>query len=408
MIFIYGKITSEVIYLILSKINHLTKEEIIKNGSIFTPEHIVKIARSWLINNITKSDIIIDFGVGYGAFIYQFSDLVDRKIATDIDEKSIALINQNFDNIETYVENSLKNISREKYNISDDERLIIIGNPPYNDVTSQYKKGEKGETTMDDIVYSRDLGISFMKMYSLLNPEYICILHPLSYLIKKTNFNSLKFFKDNYLLDRAMIFSSNEFESIKKGNAEFPVCLALYKRNIGNCMDFEYIKNFKFEVLYSDKYFILNNFKLIDGWVEKYPKKDSKKPLDLQFYTIRDINALKRNKTFIIGDVSNGIKVEIPSLYKYAWLDYFKNNFKPNNYYIYGNLSPLYSDRLEDLNVKKELISYIYHSNKIVRDFLENNNLKETVANYYGICEFVDKWSLLEEILLSILNHQTI
>ena len=117
---------------------------------------------------------------------------------------------------------------------------------------------------------------------------------------------------------------------------------------------------------------------------------------------------MKRNKTFIIGDVSNGVKVEISSLYKYAWLDYFKNNFKPDNYYIYGNLSPLYSDRLEDLNVKKELISYIYHSNKIVRDFLENNNLKETVANYYGICEFVDKWPFLEEILLSILNQQTI
>lgn len=390
--------------MILSKNSHLTKEDIIKNGSIFTPEHIVKIAYSWLSNKINRNDVIVDFGVGYGAFIHQFSDLSDRCMVTDIDEQSIDFINQNFENIETFVENSLENISRLKYQIQDNDRVIIIGNPPYNDVTSQYKKGEKGSISMDEIVYSRDLGISFMKMYSILKPEYICILHPLSYLIKKTNFNSLKYFKNDYCLENALIFSSNEFESIKKSNSEFPVCLALYRRHVNYNMSFKHIQNFKFSVLNSNQVFELDNFKIIDDWVEKYPKKGNKKPTDLQFYTIRDINALKRNKTFLIGDVANGIKVEIESLYKYAWLDYFKNNFKPGNFYLFGNLSPLYSDNLEQAEVKKELINYIYVTNKIVKDYIDTNNLKSIVTEYYGLHDFEDKWPLLDSIMASILN----
>lgn len=386
----------------LSKNGHLTKEDIIKNGSIFTPEHIVKIAKDWLSDSIKKNDVVIDFGVGYGAFIHQFSSLTERCIATDIDEQSISFINHYFPNITTFHENSLENINREKYALSSDDKVIVIGNPPYNDITSQYKKGEKGSFQMDEAVYSRDLGISFMKMYSLLNPEYICVLHPLSYLIKKTNFNSLKFFKENYLLEKGLIFSSSEFESINKTNAEFPVCLTLYKRIANVNMSFDYIQNFEFTILNSNKVFSLNKYTLIDGWVNKYPNKKTKQPEDLQFYTLRDINALRRNKTFLTGDVANGVTVNIDTLYKYAWLDFFKNNFEPNNLFIYGNLSPLYSDEIEADDIKRDLISYIYNNNEIVKNYINENNLSQTIFDFYKMSSFDYNPNRLNEILNSL------
>ena len=395
----------EVIKLTLSKIEHLTKEDIIKNGSIFTPNYIVEIAKKWLKDKVSRNDFMIDFGVGYGAFISKFIENTSNLIATDIDEDSINLVKQLFPEIHVVLENSLMNISRHKYGINELDKLFIIGNPPYNDLTSQYKKGEKGSIEMDEKVISRDLGISFMKMYSLLKPEYICILHPLSYLIKKTNFNSLKHFKNDYQLEKALIFSSNEFESIKKSNAEFPVCLALYKRHVGFEMDFEYIQKFKFSILNSDEIFILEDFKQIDGWVDKYPKKDGKKPTDLQFYTIRDINALKRNRSFLVGDIANGIKVDLESLYKYAWLDYFKNNFQPKNSYLFGNLSPLYSIEVEDLEVKKELISYIYMNNKVVKEYIDSNNLIPLLVHYYSLKDFTVNYPLLEKIITQIVSR---
>jgi len=391
----------EVETMTLSKNMHLTKEDIIKNGSVFTPDHIVDIAKTWLENEINENDTIIDFGVGYGAFISKFTSLSNNCIATDVDEKSISFINEYFPNINAFHENSLINISRKKYNLNSNNRVFIIGNPPYNDVTSQYKKGKKGNFNMDEKVYSRDLGVSFMKMYALLEPECICILHPLSYLIKKTNFSSLKFFKDNYLLKKGLIFSSKEFESINKSNAEFPVCLALYKRIPNVNMDFNYIRNFVFSILDNNKTFSLRDYKTIDGWVNKYPKKNSKKPTDLQFYTIRDINALKRNKSFLVGKVANGVKVEIESLYKYAWLDYFKNNFTSDNMFIYGNLSPLYSEAIEKDSSKKSLISYIYNNNNIVKDFIDNNNLEMSVKKFYDMDSFNYCDSYLKEILES-------
>ena len=172
------------IELTLSKIEHLSKEDIIKNGSIFTPQHIVKIAEKWLSDKINDNDFIIDFGVGYGAFISEFLNYSNNLIATDIDESSIKLVSSLFPKVKVILENSLINISRSKYGINESDTIIIIGNPPYNDLTSQYKKGQKGNLEIDDSIRARDLGISFLKMYALLQPEYICILHPLSYLIK--------------------------------------------------------------------------------------------------------------------------------------------------------------------------------------------------------------------------------
>ena len=357
----------------LSVNTHLSKEEIIKNGSFFTPNYIVNLVVDQVKDKLSNETVVIDFGVGYGAFASAFLNLPHKRIiATDNDEKSIEFVNKYIDGVDTYLENSLLNINREKYGLNNDE-LIIIGNPPYNDVTSQYKKGEKGHFEMDEDVSARDLGISFLKMYAKLGPKFICVLHPLSYLIKKTNFSSLGSFKDNYRLVSGIIFSSKHFESIKKNNIEFPVVAALYERQQGG-MDFEYIQNFEFNIYLKDVTFTISSYKTIDGIVKKYPSKD-KSDDDLQFYTLRDINALKRNKTFLTGHCANGIKITKDNIHYYAWLDLFKHNFTAGDYdFLFGNLSPLITEKIEDNDFKTRLISYVLNENKVVNNYYKNND----------------------------------
>lgn len=359
----------------LSKINHLSKEDIIKNGSIFTPEYIVNLVLNLCRPYITQSTVFGDLGAGYGAFIDAFKSLNCRIFGTDCDETSINFLRQNFDNINFYYENSLQNILREKYSLTIDDELFIIGNPPYNDTTSKYKKGEKGTLICDEDVKSRDFGISFLKAYNKLSAKYICVLHPLAYLIKKSNFNSLKEFKDNYKLLKGVIFSSSEFESIKKGNSEFPVVAALYEKNKSG-MDYEYIKNFEFKILNSENTFTLASFKTIDGIVNKYPKKE--KLGLLQFYTLRDMNALLRNAAFIDGNISNGLDVTLDNLPEYAWLFFLKNNFSPSSYqFLYGNLSPLWTDKVHKAEFKNCIVSYAANKCPLILKYYSKNQLEE-------------------------------
>lgn len=380
----------------LSKNIHLKINETIKNGSFYTPDNITKIAYDYISSFIEKDDNIIDFGCGYGAFISRFTKLKDiNLIATDYDKTSYEFVSENFKNVKTIFENSLLNISRDKYNLSENDRLIVIGNPPYNDTTSFHKKGQKGYFDVDIDVKSRDLGMSFMKMYNKLKADYICILHPLAYLIKERNFLLLKDFFINYKPIDATIFSSSLFENIKKTNSKFPVVLITYKRSEMCRYTFDDISKFEFNILNSNNKFILNNYKTIDNWVTKYPtkNKDSKK---IKFYTLRDINALSRNKTFIDKEISNSVDIELNDLYKYAWIDYFKNNFKPKNMYLYANLSPLIFDDINDDNIKKILISYVYNNNEILKNFIIKNNLDKDIKNIYNMESFNYNYDILK------------
>lgn len=355
----------------ISKVSHLEEGEMIKNGSFFTPESIVLEVKEYVKEFIHLDTTIIDFGAGYGAFSKEFLDAGAKKvIATEVDHYSCEVLKRQFPKLDVVEENSLKNISKKKY--LTDGNLIVIGNPPYNDVTSQYKKGEKGEEEMDESVVSRDLGIAFLKMFSEIEADVVCVLHPLSYLIKKNNFSSLKQFKDNYRLIKGTIFPSSMFESIKKNNIPFPVIIGLYKRDWRG-MTYDYIKDFVFDIFQENLSFCLYDFKTIDGKVNKYPTKE-KKPSDLQFYTIRDINALRRNKSFLTGFCQNGIKMNEQELYLYAWLDYFKNYFNPEQYYIFGNLSPLLPKTIElGPKFKNELEKYIVNTNDVVKKFVQEN-----------------------------------
>ena len=361
-----------------SNIKHLSKEEIIKNGSIFTPQYLVTLVSELLDEYISLNSVIGDFGSGYGAFLQQFGGKGKRCFATEYDKMSYRLLKKEYPKIQIYHENSLLNISRNKYKLSAEDELIVVGNPPYNDVTSLYKKGEKGSLICDESVSSRDLGVSFLKTYSKLEAKYICVLHPLAYLIKKNNFRSLGFFKENYKLIKSIIFSSKHFKSIKKTNSDFPVVASLYERNLQG-MNFNFIYDFEFNVYNSCKKIVFSNIKTIDNIVDKYPKKG--KHNGLQFYTLRDINALMRNTTFIEGDVSNGVEVQIESLYKYGWILFFKNNFKPQkNKYIYGNLSPLYPKKVTK-EFKNASAYYAFNNNLLVRKYFSIKDMENEYGN---------------------------
>lgn len=373
-----------------SKNTHLSKDDVIKNGSIYTPQYLVDLVYSQIINYIDKETVISDFCSGYGVFIEKFQIIGKYCFGTEIDEYCCEKLKIIYPSIKIFKENSLINVSREKYGLESNEKLVIIGNPPYNDTTSQYKKNQKGVLNCDSDLISRDFGISFLKAYNKLNAEFICVLHPLTYLIKKVNFNSLGSFKDNYKLIDATIFSSKEFIGIKKTNLDFPVVSALYKKD-NNGMDYNYIKNFSFSILNSLDKLVLNKITTIDGYVQKYPFKS--KINGLQFYTLRDINALLRNTAFC-ENKSNGIKITDETLYQYCWLYFFKNNFSPpKNKFVYGNLSPLYTDKLNNKDFKNSIVSYTYNNCELLHKYYS----KEKIESLYG-CLTTDYTLIFEEL----------
>ena len=171
-------------------------------------------------------------------------------------------------------------------------------------------------------------------------------------------------------------------------------------------MSFDYIKNFKFEILDdSDKFFKLNNFQFIDDYVRKYqPKKNEDKISDIgiYFYPLRDINQLKRNKTFIInGNGNKHIKVMLNNFYKYQYIDTFKKLFNPKDMWLYGNISPFMDKKFIE-NHKKEFVIYSLQTNKELINKLDKEN-KRKIMEYYNIKE--NDFNDLNKLTLMIQQH---
>lgn len=386
--------------------NHLTKEEQIQLGSYYTHEKLVKKVYEYIKPYILKNKenvIIFDNAAGFGAFVLELKDYEYR--ASDSDPKAFSFLKKNLDNKKIYYSNSLMNVSREKYNIQRDSFLVMIGNPPYNDTTSEFRNGKKGKNLADEDLFDRDLGVSFLKSYNKLKADIVCVLHPLSYLIKKTNFNRLKIYKNNYILNKGIIFPSSWFH--KTGSIKFPIMIGLYERNEEG-MDYDYIKNFEFSILDNPKKFILSNYETTDGYINKYPprKKDLQiSPIGLYYYTFRDFNSLIKNTSFMNKKHYNGIVVTLQNFYKYAYLYSLKSLFKPKNIWIYGNLSPLVNKNLLEKN-KNLFIDYALQCNHVLKNIDEN--IKMEIASYYGIdIDNLHNIKVLEKIIISLLKTLT-
>lgn len=362
---------------------HLPKNERIQLGSYYTPEKLVKLVHEFIkpyIENKKKDVILFDSAGGCGAFLFDMRHY-DYRIA-DCDLDACNFLKQHFDKHNIFHTNSLKDVSRGKYSISSSAFLIMIGNPPYNDTTSEFKNGEKGQNICDEDLYDRDIGVSFLKSYHKLNADVVCVLHPLSYLIKEANFKRLRDFKDNYNLIRGEIFSSALFHGTGKG--KFPILVALYEKNPSG-MTFEYIRQFQFDILNKDKKFILSEYKTTDGYINKYPPRKNdvqKSPIGLYYYTFRDLNSLKKNTSFFTKEHPNGIMVTLENFYKYSYLYSVKSLFNPEDAWLYGNLSPLV--HIEDVEQNKELyISYAIKTNKVFKEM--KNSILRKIVDFYKV-----------------------
>lgn len=362
---------------------HLPKNERIQLGSYYTPEKLVKLVHEFIkpyLENKKKDVILFDSAGGCGAFLFDMRHY-DYRIA-DCDLEVCPFLKQHFSHHNIFHTNSLKGGNRDKYLIPSSAFLIMIGNPPYNDTTSEFKNGEKGQNICDEDLYDRDIGVSFLKSYHKLNADVVCVLHPLSYLIKEANFKRLRDFKDNYKLIKGEIFSSALFHGT--GTGKFPILVSLYEKNTDG-MTFEDIRNFRFNILDNDKTFVLSNFKTTDGYINKYPPRKNdvqKSPIGLYYYSFRDINSLKKNTSFLTKEHPNGIVVTLENFYKYAYLYSLKSLFNPEDAWLYGNLSPLVN--IEDVQQNKKLyILYAIKTNKVLREM--NNSIFKKIANYYKI-----------------------
>lgn len=329
--------------------HHLNFVDKVNLGSYYTPDKIVRLAYNLMEKHISNFNqyVILDTSCGYGSF-FNCTNL--KKIGADIDNIAINKAKSIYKTVTFLNHNSLLNVSRKQYNIIDNDKLLIVGNPPYNDTTSLIRNNiKKNNTLIDADLKTRDLGMSFLLSYNKLSADYICVLHPLSYLIKESNFNLLKNFTLNYKLIDGIIINSQEFSDTVK-NTAFPIIIALYKRdNLG--MDYQFIQKYLFKTL-EGKFFKLTDFDKISNYVTKYPNKNN---ISLDntiafFWTMRDINALKRTKTFIPNENYNSIRVTKDNIEYYCYVDIFKEYIKHIPYYL-GN-SDIFIDNIEFQKIK--------------------------------------------------------
>ena len=338
---------------------HLAYESRVNLGSYYTPTDIVDIAWEMIAPYVHSQTIIIDSACGYGDFLKNCGQAIT--IGCDIDETAIDVAKKNNHKVRFFQTNALRNVSRTKFGIPQQSELIVVGNPPYNDKTSLIRHSIKDiDFDIDEDIASRDLGISFLRSYNKLEADLICVLHPLSYLIKPTNFRLLKEFTANYRLIEGLLISSWEFPESAK-HTPFPIVLALYQRNTQG-MEYNFIRSFRFRV--ADKSgFCLDDFDYITGYIDKYPKKNRPTSDDslsssvdgdvhrsenddlLFFWTMRDINALKRNRTFVENYSANTIVIDKRKLDYYAYVDVFKRNLHRLPFY-FGNCDVLIDDEL--------------------------------------------------------------
>jgi len=367
---------------------HLNHIDAINLGSYYTPGIIVDLAYSILQKNIKdiKDFSILDSSCGYGSFLAR-NNIVKRLIGADIDQKAISEAKKIISGVDFICQNSLLNVSRSSLAIKNDEKIITIGNPPYNDTTSIIRNSIKDTSIQDKIdadIKTRDLGMSFLLSYDKLKADYVCILHPLSYLIKKANFALLSKFAKNYKLIDGIIISSHEFSDTSRGMA-FPISIALYERDEKG-MDYDYIQNYQFKVK-DDGVFRLKDFDTIVNYVQKYPNKKflnkNDKPV-AKFWTLRDINALKRNRTFIDEDTYNTVYVLMEKLPYYCYIDIFKQYTDRMPYFI-GNCDVII-DNEKFGKIKECFIAQSVHTNPVLKNrfrFREIPDAKLKVDNYF-------------------------
>jgi len=383
-------------------IKHLSYKQKTNLGSFYTPPHLVRLVYEILACRGNRGGlplhVVLEPACGYGAFFAEkFPQKNIRFIGSDIDPVALKIASKKFPNVEFKKINMLSQISRSKFGIGENEKLTIVGNPPYNDVTSRVKNKIKAEPCkIDEEIKTRDLGLSFMLAFAKLKPDYIAVLHPLSYLIKRTNFETLNPLMQNYELLDAVVFNSQEFTETSKTNG-FPIVAAVYAKS-ERSTSYEQIIKRKFKTLEKQE-FSISDFDYVCRYIPKYPSRYSKAG-GFKFFTMRDINALKRSRTFIEEDTANTIHIPQEKLPYYCYVDIFKDIANKLPYY-FGNLDvPFDKNNFEKLKDEFFALSVAKHPDIFAGKFsIPNperlNFAKTKVQNYFNnlfkgmsICKF--------------------
>lgn len=334
---------------------HLSERKRANLGKYYTPKEIVTEIEDMMEGQISQKGYVLDPCCGCGAFL---SDKFKRHrmIARDIDEGAISMVDMFGigDMVNTGTDNSLYEIGREKYGLNEEDELHIIGNPPYNNESSRTKryrtKTKDGEgMKKDEDIQSSDLGIEFLRMGAKLDADTICMIHPLSYLIKETNFRQLKEFKEKYRLKKGIIHSSHIFDDLRKRQTiAFPVVVAMY---VKGSMDYNYIRDFTFDVSETGETFTLSKTRTMDDLPNiqrlKYPPckgMETKSDINIYQYNWRDANSIISSGNIIWENENHEerrhyIPVQYENLKYFAYINCYKHFMSRN--YLYGNLSPL-------------------------------------------------------------------
>ena len=374
--------------------SHLNYIDTVNSGSYYTPSYIVDIVYNMIAKHILnwKNFKILDTSCGYGNFL-----CFPYCIGADFDNKALLKAHELMPECSLFCHNSLLNVCRSQYDLSENENIIIVGNPPYNDTTSIIRNEIKTEIcSIDKDLKHRDMGVSFLLSYDKLKADYICVLHPLSYLIKKANFDSLGSFKNNYLLIDSIIISSAEFGATSK-STHFPIIIALYKRD-NKGMSYEFIQKHKFKTK-EGHIFCLSQFDKLSNYITKYPNH---KNLSLNnsiafFWTMRDINALKRTRTFIQNEVYNSIRIPANKFSFYCYADVFKE-YIPHIPYYFGNSDIMINmdsfKKIERSFVRKSLSKYSFLKHLLPENDILTDNDNIVIDAYFKTLlgeHYVDK-----------------
>ncbi len=365
---------------------HLKYQDKINLGAFYTPQKYVNIVWDKIKPFLNNKSVVLDSSCGYGNF-FNYETICQKK-ANDIDPVAVNYMKKFFPDIEVFNKNALSNVSRDIFNLSADDELIIIGNPPYNDTTSIIRNGiKKDNMQVDYDIKTRDYGISFLLSYAKLNANIVCVLHPLSYLIKRTNFNLLRRFTNNYKLIDNVIIDSGTFKETSKG-ISFPIIIALYKKDDSG-MDYDFIQNYRFRPINGHD-FALKDFDFIPNYINKYPLKNiTPEENDILFWTMRDINALKRNRTFVHRFGYNTIIIDKTKLDYYIYVDVFKR-FSYLIPYYFGNLDVFINNNLFQ-EYKKYFLREIVNRHFFLKKHItydKNISVKEAEENilkYFSI-----------------------
>lgn len=131
-------------------------------------------------------------------------------------------------------------------------------------------------------------------------------------------------------------------------------------------MNYEEIKSFSFKVYKTNYSFSINQFLYIEDVHTKYKNKNISGKYK-HFYTLRDMNWLSINKTWLEKETNDSTRVKGQTPIKiFNYLDKLKKFYleNKNKYWFLGNLSPIVNHELWKLPINKI-------NNKKFEDFFE-------------------------------------